>query len=120
MPRLFEIRFITKDSRLAHALIALEGIALGKPEVTSITGAKYSNGKVRADRSNRMDSVIAAISQWPKPIIQRQEISALLVKFGGTTNGVTSIIDRLKGKGLLKGQGTGKYGFKIMKGKAHG
>ena len=46
--RLFSVTFITKDTRLGAALVALEGIAYGKPEITPIRGAKVSGNKVKS------------------------------------------------------------------------
>lgn len=117
MPRLFSIEFITKDTRLARALLALEGIALGKPEITPITGAKYSGGKVRANGQARGEitmKVLASVSRHKGPVTLAN-LRGFVTQAGGSAGGTRSLADRLVRLGKLKQLPSGSYTIKKVK-----
>jgi hypothetical protein len=120
MPRLFRIEFFTKDTRLGSALLALEGIAIGKPEVTPVKGATSYGNKIaaqpRANGQTVSAQVIAKLKKYRQPIVHRADIARWIGEAGGNPNSTGSAITMLKEKGLLKGQGIGKTGYKVIHG----
>lgn len=44
---MFEVRYLVNDNKLGRSLWALDGLAVGKPEVVPIRGAQIINGEVR-------------------------------------------------------------------------
>ena len=115
--RLFEVKFITKDTRLGNALVALEGIAYGKPEITPIRGAKVSGNSVR-ETGLRPGSVRDAVAQKLQRSkitdVTRRELAGMMEALGANPDSVGSLVQGLKGRGVLKGKGTGQDGYKVV------
>ena len=116
--RLFSVTFITKDTRLGTALVALEGLAYGKPEITPIAGAKVVKGnKVRGTGVRSpiaiIDVIVEHLNKQKGRDVYRSDLKRLMQEAGGNPVSVGSLIQGLKQKGIIKGKGTGTDGYKI-------
>lgn len=111
MPRLFEVKIITKDTRLGAALVALEGIAYGKPEITPIRGARVSQGKVKATNGSGplSDKLIEAVIATRQKEITKREITALVEAVGAKPSSSSSFATMMVRKGVLRRKGKGLY-----------
>jgi len=107
---------------LGSALVALEGIAIGHPEIQSVSGAKVVKGKklkavngsgvsLRQQLTNALHAKLEAGQQD----VTRKEVIELLVSVGGNKTSISSFIDSLFKLGVLRRKG--KANYKIMPGK---
>jgi hypothetical protein len=114
--RLFSVTFITKDTRLGAALVALEGIAYGKPEITPIRGAKVSGNKVKSsdpDGRTAVEQVAAMINRQRGAEVTRAQIVQWAEQAGSKATNASTMIKWLKDHGILKGKGSGYDGYKV-------
>lgn len=123
---MFTVRFFVDEKKLGAALWALEGIAVGHPEVTPVRGAEVKNGRIKANKeavTSNIEAVTAALTAQKERFVKSKELKAIVAARGGQTKSISHIIHKLQDQGILgefKAPATGGFangGYPVRLGK---
>jgi hypothetical protein len=110
---MFQVKIYVDDKKLPNLLWALDGIALGMPEIIPVRNAKAKGQKViSSDPKQGMtlaDKAAVYILGLGKSEVTSSDLLDALAKAGGRIGSRGHVVERLKAVGLLNSAGRSKW-----------